>query len=73
MGEMRPKCTPGARSGNCDDGHERARLMLSNWEATGFDFDFKRIAGLYETAKQVARKVLLDDGWFGNKYPRSER
>jgi alpha-galactosidase len=45
--------------------------LLNNWEATGFDFDFNRIAGLYEPAKQLGVELfLLDDGWFGNKYPR---
>jgi alpha-galactosidase len=39
--------------------------------ATGFDFDFNRIASLYEPAKQLGVELfLLDDGWFGNKYPR---
>jgi alpha-galactosidase len=46
-------------------------VLLNNWEATGFDFDFKRIVGLYDPAKEIGAELfLLDDGWFGNKYPR---
>ena len=53
------------------DGHEPRAVLLNNWEATGFDFDFKRIAGLYDSARTIGAELfLLDDGWFGNKYPR---
>jgi alpha-galactosidase len=46
-------------------------VLLNNWEATGFDFDFNRIVGLYDPAKALGVELfLLDDGWFGNKYPR---
>ncbi len=37
----------------------------------GFDFDFNRIASLFAPAKEIGTELfLLDDGWFGNKYPR---
>jgi len=46
-------------------------VLLNNWYATGFDFDFNRIVGLYDPAREIgAELLLLDDGWFGNKYPR---
>ena len=46
-------------------------VLLNNWEATGFDFDFKRIVSLYDPAREIGAELfLLDDGWFGNKYPR---
>jgi alpha-galactosidase len=53
------------------EGHETREVLLNNWEATGFNFDFKRIAGLFQPAKELGVELfLLDDGWFGNKYPR---
>jgi len=53
------------------DGHKTRAVLLNNWEATGFDFDFNRIVGLYDPAKALGVELfLLDDGWFGNKYPR---
>jgi alpha-galactosidase len=53
------------------DGHKTRAVLLNNWEATGFDFDFNRIARLFDPAKEIGTELfLLDDGWFGNKYPR---
>lgn len=70
-GEMSRKLHAWAREFGFRDGHETRAVLLNNWEATGFDFDFNRIAGLYEPAKQMGVELfLLDDGWFGNKYPR---
>jgi alpha-galactosidase len=70
-GEMSRKLHAWARDFGFRDGHEPRTVLLNNWEATGFDFDFNRIAGLYEPAKQLGVELfLLDDGWFGNKYPR---
>ena len=71
IGEMSRKLHGWAREYGFRDGHEPRSVLLNNWEATGFDFDFKRIAGLFAPAKQLGVELfLLDDGWFGNKYPR---
>jgi alpha-galactosidase len=60
-----------ARDFGVRDGHETRAVLLNNWEATGFDFDFNRIVGLYDPAKEIGTELfLLDDGWFANKYPR---
>jgi alpha-galactosidase len=70
-GEMSRKLHGWAREFGFRDGHAPRTVLLNNWEATGFDFDFNRIAGLYEPARQMGVELfLLDDGWFGNKYPR---
>ena len=46
--------------------------MLNNWEATYFDFNENRLVELFDGGKKLGVDVfLLDDGWFGNKYPRS--
>lgn len=50
-----------------------ARLtLLNNWENTGFNFTQNLLTGLMKEAKNLGVDMfLLDDGWFGNKYPRS--
>jgi alpha-galactosidase len=71
LGEMSRKLHRWARDYGMRDGHETRAVLLNNWEATGFDFDFNRIVGLYDPAKEIGTELfLLDDGWFGNKYPR---
>ncbi len=71
LGGMSRKLHAWARDFGCRDGHQPREVMLNNWEATGFDFDFERIANLFEPAKQIGTELfLLDDGWFGNKFPR---
>jgi alpha-galactosidase len=71
LGEMSRKLHGWARDFGMRDGHKTRAVLLNNWEATGFDFDFNRIVGLYDPAKALGVELfLLDDGWFGNKYPR---
>lgn len=46
--------------------------LLNNWESTGFDFDQQRLTEVIHEAKDLdVDMFLLDDGWFGNKYPRN--
>ncbi len=46
--------------------------LLNNWEATYFDFDEPKLTALFGDAKKLGVDLfLLDDGWFGNKYPRN--
>jgi len=48
-------------------------VMLNNWEATYFDFDETKIVSLLDGAKDLGLELfLLDDGWFGSKYPRKD-
>ena len=54
------------------DGEGERLSLLNNWEATYFDFDENKISGLFKGAKDIGVDLfLLDDGWFGNKYPRN--
>jgi len=72
LGDMSRKLHAWARDFGVRDGHRPRAALLNNWEATGFDFDFNRIASLFGPAKQIGTELfLLDDGWFGNKYPRT--
>lgn len=53
-------------------GHEDRYTLLNNWEATYFSFDEERLVHLMDNAADMGVDLfLLDDGWFGNKYPRS--
>ena len=71
LGEMSRKLHSWARDFGMRDGHKTRAMLLNNWEATGFDFDFNRIVSLFAPAKEIGTELfLLDDGWFGNKYPR---
>ena len=54
------------------DGMGERLTLLNNWEATYFDFDENKIADLFKGAAKLGVDMfLLDDGWFGNKYPRN--
>ena len=54
------------------DGQGERLTLLNNWEATYFDFDENKLSGLFKDAKKLGVDMfLLDDGWFGNKYPRN--
>jgi alpha-galactosidase len=71
LGEMSRKFDDWARDFGLRDGHTPRTVLLNNWEATFFNFDFNRIVSLYDPAKEIGTELfLLDDGWFGNKYPR---
>lgn len=61
-----------ARKYQLKDGMKDRMTLLNNWEATYFDFDENKLVGLIGEAKKMGLDMfLLDDGWFGNKYPRS--
>lgn len=54
------------------DGEGSRLTLLNNWEATYFDFDENKLVNLFKGAKDLGVDMfLLDDGWFGNKYPRN--
>lgn len=55
------------------DGKGTRLTLLNNWENTGFDFNQEILANLMKEAKHLGVDMfLLDDGWFGNKYPRKD-
>lgn len=60
-----------ARKYQLKDGNENRLTLLNNWEATYFDFNQDKLVGLMDDAVKLGVDMfLLDDGWFGNKYPR---
>jgi alpha-galactosidase len=61
-----------ARKHQLKDGDKPRLTLLNNWEATYFDFDEKKLTAIMDEAVKLGVDMfLLDDGWFGNKYPRS--
>jgi len=61
-----------ARKYGVKDGEQPRLTLLNNWETTFFNFDEKKLTGMFTDAKTLGVDLfLLDDGWFGNKYPRS--
>jgi alpha-galactosidase len=54
------------------DGTGSRLTLLNNWEATGFNFDEKKLTAILDETKLLGVDLfLLDDGWFANKYPRN--
>lgn len=52
---------------------ENRMTLLNNWENTYFDFDEQKLNNLFGQAKSLGVDLfLLDDGWFGNRYPRND-
>jgi alpha-galactosidase len=61
-----------ARKYKIADGQGPRLTLLNNWESTYFDFNEEKLAGLLKDTKKLGVDLfLLDDGWFGNKYPRN--
>lgn len=61
-----------ARNYRVLDGRGQRLTLLNNWEATFFDFDEPKLSALFKDATTLGVDMfLLDDGWFGNKYPRN--
>ncbi len=62
-----------ARRYQVKDGDKGRFTLLNNWENTGFDFDQEQLSQIMLEAKDLGVDMfLLDDGWFGNKYPRND-
>lgn len=61
-----------ARNYQVKAGKADRMTLLNNWENTSFNFTEKQLENLMKEAKQLGVDLfLLDDGWFANKYPRS--
>lgn len=62
-----------ARNYGLKDGKGDRLTLLNNWENTAFDFNQEILTDLMKEAKHLGVDMfLLDDGWFGNKYPRKD-
>jgi alpha-galactosidase len=62
-----------ARRYQLKDGMGKRMSLLNNWESTFFDFNEDKLLSLIGEAKKLGVDLfLLDDGWFGSKYPRND-
>ena len=54
------------------DGVGPRLTLLNNWEATGFNFNEDKLSAILKDTKELGVDLfLLDDGWFGNTFPRN--
>jgi alpha-galactosidase len=61
-----------ARQYGVYNGTKPHMTLMNNWEATYFNFNNEILTGIIDDAAQMGFDLfLLDDGWFGNKYPRN--
>jgi alpha-galactosidase len=52
-------------------GDEPRSVLLNSWEGAYFAFDEKTLTDMMDAAAGLGIEMfVLDDGWFGNKYPR---
>jgi alpha-galactosidase len=62
-----------ARKYSILDGNGPRMVLLNNWEATHTDFTETRLVELFDEGKKLGIDLfLLDDGWFGNTFPRND-
>ncbi len=61
-----------ARKYNLQDGEQLRPIVLNSWEGSFFTFDAAKLKSMMNGAAEMGVEVfVLDDGWFGNKYPRN--
>lgn len=70
-GELSRKLHRYVRAHVLREGDKPRAVLLNNWESTYFDFDENKLISLFGGARDLGFELfLLDDGWFGRKYPR---
>ncbi len=62
-----------ARNYQLKDGKGDRLTLLNNWENTSFNFNEEKLCTLMKEARHLGVDMfLLDDGWFGNEFPRND-
>lgn len=60
------------RNYSLHQGDQLNEIVLNSWEGAYFDFNEEKIIKMIDDAASMGVEVfVLDDGWFGNKYPRN--
>ena len=55
------------------DGQRTRPIVYNTWEATFFDFDQAKLERMMAGAADLGAELfLLDDGWFGTEFPRTD-
>ena len=53
-------------------GNKERKVLLNSWEGVYFNIDEPTMAGMMEDIASMGGELfVMDDGWFGNKYPRN--
>lgn len=61
-----------ARTYGMHNGYKEHPVILNSWEGAYFKFDEKVLLDMMDDAADIGVELfVLDDGWFGNKYPRN--
>ena len=61
-----------ARKYSLRDGDKERPILLNSWEGSYFTFDEKKLTSMMDGLSDMGGEMfVLDDGWFGNKYPRN--
>lgn len=61
-----------ARKNILRDGNTVRPVVLNSWEGAYFNFDEKKLTDMMDGAAELGIEMfVLDDGWFGNNYPRN--
>jgi len=61
-----------ARKYSLQHGNQVRPIVLNSWEGAYFSFNEETITGMIDNAAEMGIEMfVLDDGWFGNKYPRN--
>lgn len=62
-----------ARRYGCYDSSVMCPALLNSWEGAYFDFNTKTLTDMIDDVKDMGLEMfVLDDGWFGNRYPRND-
>ncbi len=49
--------------------NKKRPILINNWEATYFDFNEEKLLDIAKEASKLGIEMLvMDDGWFGNRY-----
>ncbi len=61
-----------ARKYNLRNGNQARPVVMNSWEGAYFNFNDQKIKSMMDGAAEMGVELfVLDDGWFGNKYPRN--
>ncbi|MDE6147998.1 MAG: alpha-galactosidase [Bacteroidales bacterium] len=62
-----------ARNYGCYDSSVMCPTLLNSWEGAYFDFNTKTLTDMIDDVRDMGLEMfVLDDGWFGNAYPRND-
>jgi len=60
------------KEGGLYNSHEIRPIVLNSWEGVYFSFDEEKLKKIIDGAAEIGVEMfVLDDGWFGNNFPRN--